>query len=987
MRASWSLLLLNAWFFAPPIAAAGAGAWDFEAGASGWAPKASAMAVAEEPGAATNRVFRIMASQAHHTKVAVPGSEGMADFHLSLRYRFAEAKGAPPRLYLYGRDGGGGFRGVSLGPDGRGSVMDYRGKGNRSENFGELSVSGLKAGGWVRVALACAGTHVFAKAWADGRPESAWQVVAEGDWDGAGRVSIGAWLSPQVASSATLLLDDVCLGPVPEGELAAWLKPHEPRPPLAKGDLPEGRGVFRAPGRVGVATASMAIAFDEGTGEVANLLDRASGREFVEARARRPLFTLGLTRPREGGRETVTAADFGRPTVREEYGGRLVLEFRGDSGPASGFVVRAIVRAPDACQLGWEIEWENRSDWRVAAVTYPQLPLAQALGGDASDDRLLVPFQGGGLIDAPGQRRLVRGSAYPGGCPVPLFSYYDGAAGLYVSPHDPGGRCKLFQLACTKRSVDMDIVHRFPEEASREARLPYEVVMATLQGDWRKAADRYRAWSIQRLWQCPTLNLREDVPAFLKEGYALLIDSFRGADAAYQKFGQDGRKLLATLDAYRERTGLKGLIFVPYGWEGRGTWAGINYLPAQPSNEYWQKVNGLLEAHGHRSAALLSGYWWVVKRKETGGGPAFDDSAQFERQKGMCVANADGSIWQVDNYDKVGIFGDWRGLSVGLCHGSAEAADALLAQFVGTVRIGFPLVSFDQEIGGSQHAPCYAAHHGHPPGYGDWMWTGFRDLCARIRQEARGFEPEIGLFMENESDLAVPLMATYWSRQFGEVDIGGVPGARGVGLFSYIYHDYVTAIGAACVQGQGPQGTNPDVLLRCRVLANNLTRGLIPGPFMHLVPLDPGNDPYKRASGEAFLSFCRPYSRFPEYLLLGRCIPPAPVACDAVETWYYHRKLAPDEARDADKREEAKTKLAIAAVTAGAFEAANGSEAHVVVNATPDARKATVALPGGAEAVVFSPERNELSRVAASKGTRQVVMDLEPFGVRVVVIP
>jgi len=967
-----------------PIWASDLMSWDFERGASNWALKAPAMALVAEPGVATNHVLRIRATAPHHTKITVPGSEGASDFQMSLRYRFSEAKGAAPRIYLYGRDSGAGFRGVSLGPEGRGTVMDYRGKGNDSEDFGGLSVPGLKAGGWIRVVFACVGPNVFAKVWADGQREPAWQVVAEGKPGAQGRASIGAWLSPRSPSSATLLLDDVRFGPVSREELHAWLKPNEPRPPLAKTDIPDKRGIFRTVGRVGIATASMAIAFDEHTGEVANLVARASGREFIEARARRPLFVLDLMRPRGGERMEVSASDFARRTVREDEPGHLVIEF-GD-GPVGGIVVRARVRALDSCQLGLDIELTNDSGWCVASVAYPQMPFALALGGDASDDRLLVPFQGGALIGAPGQKRMVRGSAYPGGCPVPFYAYYDDAAGLYVSPHDPGGRCKLFELACTQRSVNMDVVHRFPEERRGELHLPYEVIMATFEGDWRKAAERYRIWSTQRLWQCQTLNLRDDVPAFLKEGYALVIDSFRGAEGARQKFGDDGRKLLATLDAYRERTGVKGMIFVPYGWEGRGTWAGINYLPAQPSNEYWTKVNALLEAHGHRSAALLSGYWWVVKRKETSNGPAFDDTAQFDRLKDMCVANADGSIWKTDNYDQVGTFGDWRGLSVGLCHGSAKAADTLLAQFLGTARLGFPLVSFDQEIGGGQHAPCYATGHGHSPGYGDWMWTGFRDLCARIREGGRGFEPEMGLFMENESDLAVPLMATYWSRQFGEVDIGGMAGARGVGLFSYIYHDFVTAIGAACVQGQGPLGTNPDVLLRCRALANNLTRGLIPGPFVHLVPLDPGKDRYKQACSAAFLSFCRPYSRFPEYLLLGRSVPPADIACDEVDTWYFRRRLSAGEARDPAMWAEAQTKLKIAAVTAGAFEAANGSEAHIVVNGTPDARTATASFGPGPEAIIYSAERKELARVPAFRQPRKVSLDLEPFGVRVIVV-
>ena len=37
------------------------------------------------------------------------------------------------------------------------------------------------------------------------------------------------------------------------------------------------------------------------------------------------------------------------------------------------------------------------------------------------------------------------------------------------------------------------------------------------------------------------------------------------------------------------------------------------------------------------------------------------------------------------------------------------------------------------------------------------------------------------------------------------------PGFEGVGLFSYIYHEYATAMAAALVQGQG----NLQINLRC----------------------------------------------------------------------------------------------------------------------------------------------------------------------------
>jgi hypothetical protein len=47
------------------------------------------------------------------------------------------------------------------------------------------------------------------------------------------------------------------------------------------------------------------------------------------------------------------------------------------------------------------------------------------------------------------------------------------------------------------------------------------------------------------------------------------------------------------------------MIFVPYGWENRGTWAGINYFPAQPSNEAWKTVNAELAKTGTEKMHLF----------------------------------------------------------------------------------------------------------------------------------------------------------------------------------------------------------------------------------------------------------------------------------------------------------------------------------------------------------------------------------------------
>ena len=73
-------------------------------------------------------------------------------------------------------------------------------------------------------------------------------------------------------------------------------------------------------------------------------------------------------------------------------------------------------------------------------------------------------------------------------------------------------------------------------------------------------------------------------------------------------------------------------------------------------------------------------------------------------------------------------------------------------------------------------------------------------------------------------------MSTYWSRQFAIIDYP-LQGFRGVGLFSYLYHEYVPAMAAAVVQGQGATWHKPDALMRVKAMADATARGLTLAPF------------------------------------------------------------------------------------------------------------------------------------------------------------
>jgi hypothetical protein len=973
--------LILAFAAVTPLLAAPEHYWSFDGGLPDWQQPAGDCGVVPDPDGPANKLYRIHTDKPHHTQLVLKGSQETPDFLASLRFRVVSYEGDPPAVYVYGRLLGQ-FRGLCI-QDREARAFCYFGQDNPSVSLGSVALPApFSESKWLRAKLLCFRDHLFAKTWGEGTREPAWQMAGQCGDQESGAFALGVWTSPRTPSKASVLFDDVTFQPLAEADLAALHVRVTPRQPLDLARLPGGAGVFESPDEIGLATAQMAVSFDRQTGEIAHLVDRRSGQEFIAADAFRPLFRVVLTKPYAGQTTTVTAAEFARVTTEKTGTGSLSWQFSAlDSLPLSA---RVSASADNAGMLRLRLQLTNESDWGISRIDFPQMTHPGALGDDAEDDRLILPWADGSVLEAPGSRTQSRGAVYPGAAFTQFTALYDRTAGLYQAAYDAEGNCKRWNLQTSAgKSVEMGLSHLLPEVPQSEVSLPYDVVLGTFQGDWRDAADLYKVWAVQQPWCAKKLTEREDFPQFLKEGAGIIIGSVNNPQGRERLVGANLERLPELTAAYRRQTGLAHVVFVPYGWENRGTWAGINYLPAVPTNEAWERANIALRAQGDRTAFLTSGYWWVTKRRQTGNGPAFDDSEQFERLRDMVIHDADSKPWLVDNYDLAGTFGDWRGLSASLCHGSKAARDALLDIFLGVTKLGVPLVSFDQEIGGGQSAPCYSTTHGHPPGYGRWMWTDFRDLCVDILDKGKPLQPELGLFVENVSELAIPYMATYWSRQFGEVDHGAV-GARGVGLFSYLYHEYVTAIGAACVQGQGQFGTRPSPELRRYVLANNLTRGLVPGPFLHDVPLQPGNK-WQEETAPAFFSYCQPYARFPEYLVLGATRRPPEVQCAPVEVWFY-RQDSKGEPLTPGGPKVIKATLALPAVAAGSFEAADGSLATVLVNTTRADQHATVRLSRAPKsAVLYRADRTQATGWEADAPAKEIQVQLEPLGTRVLV--
>ncbi len=979
---NWTRMIACAALCLPGPLRAAPQSWNFERDTAGWRAPGGGSRVVAEPGHATNQALEIFATKPHHTVVTLVGSEATPDFVASARFKIVATAGEAPVIYLYGRHGGGSFRALTARNAGTG-LLCYYGQSTPGKNFPGPRLKNLTT--WVRAKFACCQNRLLGKVWPDGAPEPGWQMEGEAEGLERGAFALGVWTSPRTPSQARVLFDDVTFQPLTATEFAAFQAQKDSaakRPALDAAKLAVHDGVFETAAEIGLATPRMAVAFDKRSGALTHIVQRASGQDFVAAGEPLPLFSITLTKPAGHDAGTVEADEFRSISITKVGAGRLELNFRDHVALPLTAQVTAAADADGFVRL--RISVRNPSEQAVARIGFPRFATPAALGKDAGDDRLLLPLShtDGAVIEAPGTRSQMREAMYPEGACTQFAALYDAAAGLYLAALDPDGHCKRLGVnSAAGKFVEIPLTHLLPEIAGRDAAPPYDVVLGTFAGDWRDAADLYKRWAKDQPWCAKKLAGRADIPQFLKAGTGVLIAGIQNQKGYNGLLGTNLEKLPPLLRAYRERTGLAHMVFVPYGWENRGTWAGIHYLPAVPSSEAWTQAAVELRKQNDRVAMLTSGFWWVTKRKATNGGPAFDDTADFEHRQALVIRNADGTPFLADFFDKTDAHAAWRGLSAKLCHGSAEARATMLKIFLDVARLGTPLVSFDQEIGGGQQQPCYNPDHGHPPGYGHWMWTDFRDLCREILRQGKPLQPELGLLAENCSEVTIPVMATYWSRQFGEVDHGAA-GARGVGLFSYLYHEYVTAIGAACVQGQGPLGTRGSAELRCHALANNLARGLIPGPFMQDVPLEPGRDAWKTQVTQAYFAFCQPYAHFPEYLLLGETRRPPALTCATHEAWYW-RQDAKGQVQKPGGPKLVKATVQLPCVIAGSFAAADGSLGTVLINTTPQPQPAIVTLPRARSFVLHRANRTEEKRADVMPASLELA--LEPFGVRLLV--
>lgn len=628
-------------------------------------------------------------------------------------------------------------------------------------------------------------------------------------------------------------------------------------------------GGFAADG-VTIESRATSLRIDGATGSITAAIHRPAGREMAAAAAG-PLYILELAEP--AGRVLSTEASSIR--VTQEAGG-AVLVVATHEAPAALTVVCRFESDGDADLVVGRISVRSPAPLRMALVTFPVLSLGLPLGGDGSDDRVVMPECDGAVFVDPLKNGLSRDLPYPGTASMQFLSAYDAQNGVYLASRDGAGHSKTLSARRREKTLDLSIRHNVPQTPVTEWSLPYDVALGTYairNGEgWEMAADIYRSWALRQSWCAKTLKERVssgDVPAWLIEPSLFYAFSLHGQLPG----GGEGARLALVpkhADAWRKMVG-GPVTFMLMGWEKRGPWVAPDYFPPAGDGAFTAATAALHE-NGHRALLFLSGLNWTLHKTARGQYAAVDEQAAFDgRGRPHAIADASG---------KPTIYGkpaEDVGQYARICPTTPLAGEMIAGVISQCQEYGLDCVQADQIVGGGSPA-CFSPAHRHPAGGGNWSAQALFQLFARAREQGKLKRADFAFAIEEPGEFFIPVLDTYHARDYqqnrwprwGE-------GVIGVPLFTHVYHDYLHGYGGDSASVSAVQS---DVALYHQAM--NLVCGKAPAVCAWTNWIDPASvHPTQQSILRSHFELWRGPAR--EFLIFGKRVTARPAECPSLD--------------------------------------------------------------------------------------------------------
>jgi hypothetical protein len=530
------------------------------------------------------------------------------------------------------------------------------------------------------------------------------------------------------------------------------------------------------------------------------LVHKATGTALISEPSERSLFAVMLAR--QDGQDYVDSALARRTSldvIPTAAGSEVVLTYSDFPNLDLSARVRGTFSNSEPL-THWTIEVRNRSGRKIERVRFPLLRALPGIGGD-DDDFLVLPMAPGTLIRKPWKSWPVDYGlwpSYPGVLSAQFVTYQDASAGIYLASQDSTGYQKL--LAIWKKEDGFGICHDFflPADTGVRWRSPYPVSIGVTQGSWQDSADIYKAWAVTQPWCQRTLARRDDVPDWVRKGPLVYICSVRTYDGKGNQSGSYYPRLLQTLRLLKSQTG-GPIVAMLADWENHRRFTAGDSFPVFDEKNALKTIPQIT-AEGFRPFFYLSGLNYTFENKGASPSRIPVPDAYLPH----FVVDATTRAPKVFSFEETFFSSPWRRDSYAFCVGS-PVSRLFFRKMIdeSSSKLGVSVLQMDQTPSGAGE-PCFSGQHDHVPGIGLYQTQGFHALLKDMRE-----------YTEQQ-----------WYR--------GSPGAVGIPLFTYLYHEFALAYGGDTLR-IGPRET-ASIPWHVRGHAVNLVTGKTPAAATWLFP-------------------------------------------------------------------------------------------------------------------------------------------------------
>ncbi|MEI8289272.1 MAG: DUF6259 domain-containing protein [Verrucomicrobiota bacterium] len=550
---------------------------------------------------------------------------------------------------------------------------------------------------------------------------------------------------------------------------------------------------------------------------IEKIVHKDSGQAVVANPANKNLFSI-LFAPADGGLTTIESSQAIESSMSAESSGKVTLRY--GKFPAGNLTVEVTVMcSDDNPETFWSIRIDNKTGRQIKAVRFPQVLAVPAIG-NAQDDGIVLPAFAGTLIENPAANWKNGQSVtldYPGNLSAQFIAYQDRTAGLYLTSRDTSGYPMSFTVF--KQPDGYRFWHEFkPVTSTTYWQNPYPVALGVTQGTWHDTADQYKNWAAQQSWCAKKLAERTDIPTWLKDGPDVHVCEVRTYNGARAANGSYYPKIQEHLRTFRDK--IDGpVVAMLAGWENHRRWTGGDYFPIFDATNA-KSVIAALRQDGFRPFFYLSGGFYTFWNEGADGGE-ISAAQQF-----LPAFVRDGKTGKPKEYvlNESNPAGDWKRHSFAFCVNAPET-EKFFCDLIGQAHtLGVDVLQLDQTTSGAGDG-CYSTTHNHLPGPGLYQSEGFRALLDAMRQHGKSLTPDFALLHEEVHEQLIPHLDGFHVREYYEKRwYRGYPGATGIPLFSYLYHEYSLGYG-----GDSAMLSKDNNRWHVRCHAINLVTGRTPG--------------------------------------------------------------------------------------------------------------------------------------------------------------